>query len=71
MTPVFIAAYACSTGASSRFGIIFSVIFAATCGQRPRSEFGVGSKPTGRRLRPQFRGFAAQGWRAGLLGGGV
>lgn len=25
-------------------------------------------KPAGRRLRPQFHGFGAQGWLAGVLG---
>ena len=64
MTPELIAACARSAGAEGRFGIIFSC-------SRQRSEFGVGSKPAGCRLRPQFRGFGAQGLRAGLLGNGV
>ena len=48
----YIAFYAINTGAIARFVINFGKIVSLW----PQSEFGGGSKPPGRRLRPQFRG---------------
>lgn len=62
MTPGFIAARASSKRARGRFGLDFLRVWQG-------GKFGDGSKPAGRRLRPQFRRFAAQGWLAGVLGG--
>ena len=63
----FIAAYAGSTGAIGRFVINLS----KNVSQWPQSEFGVGSRPAGRRLRPQIRGLRSEalaGSVAGCLG---
>ena len=68
-----IANCACSTGARGQFLINFG----KRIGQWRQSEFGVGSKPAGRRLRPPFRGLRSDalavagglGWLVGLAGG--